>query len=63
MRNPTARLAEKAALVSGMTDTLSINGAEPFKISRDTAKSITGLLDIQYSRETGEFFATLKDAE
>lgn len=61
MRNPTARLAEKATAAHGLTDTVSINGQDPIKISRDTARAIVDLLDIQYSPSTGELFATIKE--
>jgi hypothetical protein len=62
-KDPTARNAEKSVTAAGMTDTISINGGEPVRISRNTAKAIvTDVLDIQYSPSTGEYFATLKDA-
>lgn len=60
-RDPTARRAEKSVGLSGLAFTISLNGAEPVRVSKETLKLITGLLDIQYSPKEGEFFATLNE--
>lgn len=60
-KDPTAYNATKRSISSNMTSTISINGSESLKITEATARIIFGLLDVQYSPSTGEYFATLKE--
>lgn len=61
MKDSTAYNATKSVKASSMTSTIAINASEPIKISEATARTIFGLLDIQYSPSTGEIFAELKE--